>query len=145
MECSGGRKQDRIRSPEYLHSKYVFFNFMGRKFTNRKIWTNITTEFCVCQIACFEKESWHGYLYNKMSAFIQAKSFIQYLILVYLIVLNWDKLLLIPFIALNSQLWLTLWPHRLQTTRLLCPWDLLGKNIEVSCHFLLQILFITGI
>lgn len=30
----------------------------------------------------------------KMPAFIQVKSFIQYLILVYLIILNWDKFLL---------------------------------------------------
>ena len=29
-------------------------------------------------------------------------------------------------------------PHRQQPTRLLCPWDSLGKNIGVSCHFLLQ-------
>ena len=29
-------------------------------------------------------------------------------------------------------------PHRRQPTRLLCPWDSLGKNTEVGCHFLLQ-------
>ena len=29
-------------------------------------------------------------------------------------------------------------PHRLQPTRLLCPWDSPGKNTEVGCHFLLQ-------
>ena len=29
-------------------------------------------------------------------------------------------------------------PHRWQPTRLLCPWDSLGKNTEVGCHFLLQ-------
>ena len=27
-------------------------------------------------------------------------------------------------------------PHRWQPTRLLCPWDSPGKNIEVGCHFL---------
>ena len=29
-------------------------------------------------------------------------------------------------------------PHRRQPTRLPCPWDSLGKNIGVGCHFLLQ-------
>ena len=28
--------------------------------------------------------------------------------------------------------------HRLLPTRLLCPWDFLGKNTGVGCHFLLQ-------
>ena len=28
-------------------------------------------------------------------------------------------------------------PHRWQPTRLLCPWDSLGKNTGVGCHFLL--------
>ena len=29
-------------------------------------------------------------------------------------------------------------PHRRQPTRLPRPWDTLGKNTEVGCHFLLQ-------
>ena len=29
-------------------------------------------------------------------------------------------------------------PHRWQPARLLCPWDSLGKNTWVGCHFLLQ-------
>ena len=29
-------------------------------------------------------------------------------------------------------------PHRRQSTRLPCPWDSLGKNTGVGCHFLLQ-------
>ena len=29
-------------------------------------------------------------------------------------------------------------PHRLQSARLLCPWDFPGKNIRVGCHFLLR-------
>ena len=33
---------------------------------------------------------------------------------------------------------LTLRPLRWQPTRLLCPWDSLGKNTGVGCHFLLQ-------
>ena len=32
----------------------------------------------------------------------------------------------------------TLRPHRRQATRLPCPWDSLGKNTGVGCHFLLQ-------
>ena len=31
-----------------------------------------------------------------------------------------------------------MWPHRRQPTRLPCPWDSLGKNTGVGCHFLLQ-------
>ena len=29
-------------------------------------------------------------------------------------------------------------PHRWQPNRLCCPWDSLGKNTGVGCHFLLQ-------
>ena len=29
-------------------------------------------------------------------------------------------------------------PYGLQPARLLCPWDTLGKNTGVGCHFLLQ-------
>ena len=32
----------------------------------------------------------------------------------------------------------SLWPHGLEPTRLLCPWNSPGKNSGVSCHFLLQ-------
>ena len=31
------------------------------------------------------------------------------------------------------------WPHGLQPTRLLHPWDFLGKSTRVGCHCLLQI------
>ena len=32
----------------------------------------------------------------------------------------------------------SVWPHRWQPTRLPRPWDSLGKNTGVVCHFLLQ-------
>ena len=32
----------------------------------------------------------------------------------------------------------SVWPHRWQPTRLLCPWDSPGENTRVGCHFLLQ-------
>ena len=32
-------------------------------------------------------------------------------------------------------------PHGLQSSRLLCPWNFLGKNTGVGCHFLLQGIF----
>ena len=32
----------------------------------------------------------------------------------------------------------SVWPHRRQPTRLLCPRTSLGKNTGVGCHFLLQ-------
>ena len=34
-------------------------------------------------------------------------------------------------------------PHGLQPTRFLCPWAFPGKNTGVSCHFLLQGIFLT--
>ena len=40
--------------------------------------------------------------------------------------------------AKSLQLYPTLWPHRQQPTRPLCPWDSPGKNTGVGCHFLLQ-------
>ena len=32
----------------------------------------------------------------------------------------------------------SVWPQRLQPTRLPCPWDSLGKNTGVGCHCLFQ-------
>ena len=40
--------------------------------------------------------------------------------------------------AKSLQSCLTLQPHRQQPTRLHRPWDSLGKNTGVGCHFLLQ-------
>ena len=37
-----------------------------------------------------------------------------------------------------SRVWLSVWPHRRQPTRLPHPWDSPGKNTGVGCHFLLQ-------
>ena len=37
----------------------------------------------------------------------------------------------------------SLWPHGLQSARLLCPWDFPGKNTGVGCQFLLQGIFPT--
>ena len=37
----------------------------------------------------------------------------------------------------------SLQPHGLQPTRLLCPWDFLGKDTGIVCHFLLQRIFPT--
>ena len=37
----------------------------------------------------------------------------------------------------------SLWPHGLQPTRLLCPWDSPGKNTGAGCHVLLQGIFMT--
>jgi len=34
-------------------------------------------------------------------------------------------------------------PHGLWPTRLLCPWDFLGENVGVGCHFLLWGIFLT--
>ena len=37
----------------------------------------------------------------------------------------------------------SLWPHGLGPTRLLCPWNSLGKNTGVGCHSLLQGILLT--
>ena len=37
----------------------------------------------------------------------------------------------------------SLWPHRLQPARLLCPWNFPGKDTGVGCHALLQGIFPT--
>ena len=37
----------------------------------------------------------------------------------------------------------SVWPNGQQPTRLLCPWDSLGKNTGVGCHALLQGIFLT--
>ena len=37
----------------------------------------------------------------------------------------------------------SLWPHGLCPIRVLCLWDLPGKNAGVGCHFLLQGIFLT--
>ena len=43
-----------------------------------------------------------------------------------------------------TQMCLTLCdPHGLWPARLLCPWNFSGKNTGVSCHFLLQGIFLT--
>ena len=36
----------------------------------------------------------------------------------------------------------SLQPYGLYRSRLLCPWDSLGKNTGVGCHFLLQGIFL---
>ena len=45
--------------------------------------------------------------------------------------------------VLVAQLCLTLCDPELQPARLLCPWDLPGKNTGVGCHSLLQGIFPT--
>ena len=36
----------------------------------------------------------------------------------------------------------SLQPYRLQSARLLCPWDFAGENTGVGCHALLQGIFL---
>ena len=43
----------------------------------------------------------------------------------------------------HSVVSISLWPHGLQPTRLLCPWDSPGKNTGVGSHSLLQGIFQT--
>ena len=41
-------------------------------------------------------------------------------------------------VCVVAQSCLTLWPHGLYSSRLLCPWDSPGENTGVGCHSLLQ-------
>ena len=60
-----------------------------------------------------------------------------YLVLIWIYFTNWCC-------CLVFKLCLTLLrPHRLQPTRLLCPWDFPGKNTGLGCHFLFQGIFPT--
>ena len=43
----------------------------------------------------------------------------------------------------HSVMYSALWPHRLQPSRFLCPWNFPGKNTGKGCHFLLQKIFLT--
>ena len=36
-----------------------------------------------------------------------------------------------------------LWPHGLELSKFLCPWNFPGKNTGVGCHFLLPGIFLT--
>ena len=45
--------------------------------------------------------------------------------------------------CVHAQFCLTLRAHQLQPARPLCLWDFPGKNTGVSCHFLLQEIFLT--
>ena len=50
----------------------------------------------------------------------------------------------VPFVCVShSVVSASLRPHGLLPTRLVCLWDSPGMNTEVSCHFLLQGIFLT--
>ena len=38
----------------------------------------------------------------------------------------------------------SLWPYGLQSAKFLCSWNFPGKNNEVCCHFLLQVIFFSS-
>ena len=43
-----------------------------------------------------------------------------------------------PYMLSHSVVSNSLWPHGLGLSRLLCPWNFLGKTIGAGCHFLFQ-------
>ena len=49
-----------------------------------------------------------------------------------------QTLLLLVLLQVTSVVSDSVQPRRQQPTRLPCPWDSLGKNTGVGCHFLLQ-------
>ena len=53
-----------------------------------------------------------------------------------------DLFLLPTLYGICTQSCLTLQPHGLQPTRLLCPWNFPDKNAGVGCHFSLQGIFL---
>ena len=44
----------------------------------------------------------------------------------------------------NSVVSDSLWPYGLQSAKFLCSWNFPGKNNEVCCHFLLQMIFFSS-
>ena len=50
-----------------------------------------------------------------------------------------NKYCMLLLLSHSSCVW-ALRPRELTPTRLLCPWDSLGKNNAVGCHFLLQLM-----
>jgi len=63
--------------------------------------------------------------------------------MVYTILFSYyGQLLLLCCCAVAQSRPALLQPHGLQPTRLLCPWDFLGKNTGVGCHLLLQGIFL---
>ena len=48
-----------------------------------------------------------------------------------------------PIVLVTQVCATLLWPHGLQPTRLLCPWDFPGKHPGVCCPFLFQGIFLT--
>ena len=46
----------------------------------------------------------------------------------------------LPVCSVASVMSDSLQPHRLQPTRILCPWDSPGKRTGVGCHSLLQVI-----
>ena len=85
---------------------------------------------CLFPLHPFHILSFHILLDNWNSSIVLFRSFwllplLDSRLLVYI--------LLCRMIVSNS-----VWPHRLQPTRLRCPWDSPGKNTGVGCHFLLQ-------
>ena len=61
--------------------------------------------------------------------------------------LNWAEPTLYKIVCFVHACWFvsvlsdSLWPYKLQPTRLLCPWDCPGKNTGVGCYALLQGIF----
>ena len=89
------------------------------------------------QLSCF-----HFYLSQTMLLFV--------LLLCSFVFCNWHQEAILPHLFLKwTWKWSrsvvpdSLWPHGLQPTRLLCPWNSPSRNTGVGCHFLLQGIFPT--
>ena len=54
------------------------------------------------------------------------------------IILEWKNLVCLYSVSSDS-----FQPCGMYAARLLCPWDFLGKNTGMGCHFLLQGIFLT--
>ena len=59
----------------------------------------------------------------------------------YFFSIYWDVIDICVYVLKHVQLFVTPWT--VESSRLLCSWDFLGKNIGVGCHFLLQRIFPT--
>ena len=100
-------------------------------------WENIIFSYCDCR-----------FIFTFLSDFMYFKpmvkfhiSYIKFIFHIYHIVCHMKHLTTCACVLshyTHVRLFVTLWTV---ARRLLCPWDLVGKNTGVGCHFLLQGIF----
>ena len=101
---------------------------------------NTSEEFWSASEGLEHPDTWFEHLKSRKSI----KSFIYLVSIIYFgIPINCVCVCVCVCMCVRSVVSNSLWPHGLLPTRPLCPWNSLGKNTGVGCHFLLQGMFST--